>query len=258
MSGIRLRVLTYNVHSQRDDLTALASVVRDIAPDVAILQEAPRRFGWRQGCARLARRTGLVVAAGGLPALGNLVLTTLRVEVSGSECVRFPLTPGRHLRGAVLVSCRIAGTRFAVAGSHFSLDAAERIAQAAVLKEHLGALRVPVILGADLNENSGGSAWRTVADELTDVALAAGREGAGDLSLCPPPGADRRSFHRSPVRGRGLSGRFHGCGPGCQRPPPRSRRHRAAGLRLGRTPGWTTAPALGRIRRAHRRTGRPT
>lgn len=186
MSGIRLRVLTYNVHSQRDDLTALASVVRDIAPDVAILQEAPRRFGWRQGCARLARRTGLVVAAGGLPALGNLVLTTLRVEVSGSECVRFPLTPGRHLRGAVLVSCRIAGTRFAVAGSHFSLDAAERIAQAAVLKEHLGALRVPVILGADLNENSGGSAWRTVADELTDVALAAGREGLATFPSAHP------------------------------------------------------------------------
>ena len=51
----KLRVLSYNLHSLRDDRRALAEVVRGVAPDVAILQEAPRRFRWRQKSAPLAR-----------------------------------------------------------------------------------------------------------------------------------------------------------------------------------------------------------
>ena len=62
--GIRLRVLTYNVHSRRDDVTALGTVVRDLAPDIAIIQEGPRRLRWRQKSAALARTTGLLVAGG--------------------------------------------------------------------------------------------------------------------------------------------------------------------------------------------------
>ena len=50
----KLRVLSYNIHSSKDDLRALATVVREIAPDVMIIQEAPRRFRWRQKCADLA------------------------------------------------------------------------------------------------------------------------------------------------------------------------------------------------------------
>ena len=53
--GQRLRVLSYNVHGQRDDVAALGRLVRDLAPDIAIIQEAPRRFRWRQKCAQLAR-----------------------------------------------------------------------------------------------------------------------------------------------------------------------------------------------------------
>ena len=98
--GVPLRVVSYNIHSQRDDTAALAAVVRAAAPDVVIVQEGPRRFRWRQKSATLAESFGLVVAAGGLPALGNLLLTSLRVQVPGTRCQRFPLTPGRHLRGA--------------------------------------------------------------------------------------------------------------------------------------------------------------
>ena len=46
-SGVPLRVVSYNVHGQRDDVAALATVVRQLAPDVVIVQEGPRRFGWR-------------------------------------------------------------------------------------------------------------------------------------------------------------------------------------------------------------------
>jgi len=40
----KIRVMSYNIHSSKDDLRALASVVRTEAPDLVLVQEAPRRF----------------------------------------------------------------------------------------------------------------------------------------------------------------------------------------------------------------------
>jgi len=175
---VALRVMSYNVHTQRDDVAALAEVVRAAAPDVLVVQEAPRRFRWRSKCAALARSFGMVVAAGGLPALGNLVVTTLRVRVHETRCLRFPLTPGRHLRGAAFVECSAPdsdGTaRFAVAGSHLSTDPAERPGQAELLKKAMGQAGAPLVFGGDLNEGPGGPAWRTLSDGLTDAAEATG------------------------------------------------------------------------------------
>ncbi|WFF00629.1 endonuclease/exonuclease/phosphatase family protein [Micromonospora sp. WMMD964] len=173
--GVPLRVVSYNIHSQRDDTAALAAVVRAAKPDVVIVQEGPRRFRWRQKSAMLAESFGLVVAAGGLPALGNLLLTSLRVQVQATRCQRFPLTPGRHLRGAAYADCRVAGARFTLAGSHLSTDPAERPAQAAEFKRGLDAATSPVLAGADLNEGPDGPAWATVSSGLTDAAVAADR-----------------------------------------------------------------------------------
>jgi endonuclease/exonuclease/phosphatase family metal-dependent hydrolase len=184
--GIRLRVLTYNVHSRRDDVTALGTVVRDLAPDIAIIQEGPRRLRWRQKSAALARTTGLLVAGGGLPALGNLILTSMRVSVHDCTCVRFPLTPGRHMRGAVLVRCSVGRVPFFVVGTHLSLDAQERASQARLLKKDLAGLDAPVLFGADLNENSGGAAWRTLADGLCDAAVATDHADLGTFPAADP------------------------------------------------------------------------
>lgn len=167
-SGPRIRVVSYNIHSQRDDRAALAAVVRELAPDVLLVQEAPRRFRWRQRCAWLAESFGLVVAAGGQPALGNLILTDLRVAVERTWCVRFPLTPGRHLRGAALARCAVAGVPFTVAGSHLATDPAERPGQAALLAEALAAADPPVVLGADLNDEPGSPTWKALTDRLVD------------------------------------------------------------------------------------------
>ncbi|MEV0730027.1 endonuclease/exonuclease/phosphatase family protein [Polymorphospora sp. NPDC050346] len=171
--GTRLRVLSYNIHSQKDDRTALAAVVRGLAPDVVIVQEAPRRFRWRQKCAALAESFGMVVAEGGLPSLGNLVLTSLRLRVGETWCLQYPLTPGRHMRGAVFAECSIGPARFVIAGSHLSTDPTERPGQATLFKKALAEVSLPLIIGADLNENSGGAAWRTIADGCTDAAVAA-------------------------------------------------------------------------------------
>ncbi|GAA3762009.1 endonuclease/exonuclease/phosphatase family protein [Micromonospora maritima] len=184
--GVPLRVLSYNVHSQRDDTAALAEVVREVGPDVVIVQEGPRRFRWRQKCATLADSFGLVVAAGGLPSLGNVLLTSLRVRVTETRCQRYPLTPGRHLRGAAYARCRVGGVDFLLAGSHLSTDPAERPAQAAAFKRELAASPLPVVAGADLNEGPDGPAWRTVAEGLTDAAVAADRADRHTFSCADP------------------------------------------------------------------------
>ncbi|GAA2465784.1 endonuclease/exonuclease/phosphatase family protein [Winogradskya humida] len=164
MSGVPLRVLSYNVHGLRDDRAALTGLVRDLAPDVVIVQEAPRRFRWRHKCAALADDFGMVVAEGGLPALGNLLLVSMRVRVHGTWCLRYPLTPGRHLRGAAFARCSVKGAQFTISGSHLATDPAERPAQAALWKEALGGIEGTLVAGCDLNEGPGGGAWRTVAD----------------------------------------------------------------------------------------------
>ncbi|HET6531093.1 MAG TPA: endonuclease/exonuclease/phosphatase family protein [Actinoplanes sp.] len=160
----QVRVLSYNVHGLRDDRTALYGLIRDLAPDVVAVQEAPRRFRWRHKCAALADGCRMVVAAGGLPSLGNLLLVSLRVRVHETWCLRYPLTPGRHLRGAAFARCSVRGGAFTVSGSHLATDAVERPAQAARWKQELSGIDGPVIAAADLNEGPGGGAWRTVAD----------------------------------------------------------------------------------------------
>jgi endonuclease/exonuclease/phosphatase family metal-dependent hydrolase len=174
LSGVPLRVLSYNVHGLRDDRAALIGLVRELAPDVVIVQEAFRRFRWRHKCAALADSVGMVVGEGGQPALGNLLLVSLRVRVHETWCLRYPLTPGRHLRGAAFARCSVKGARFTVSGSHLATDPAERPAQAALWKDALAAVDGPLVAGGDLNEGPGGGAWRTIADGLTDTAPVGG------------------------------------------------------------------------------------
>ena len=165
-----LRVMSYNVHGLRGDQRALAEVVREAEPDLLVVQEAPRRLRWRTRNAQLARAVDLVYVTGGAPSLGNVILSDLGVRPHGTWELRYPLTPGRHLRGAAFARCTAGGTRFVVVGSHLSIDAAERPGQAELLKKALSDLDSPVVFAGDLNESSGGAAWRMIADGLVDAA----------------------------------------------------------------------------------------
>jgi len=184
--GESLRVVSYNVHGVRGELAALAEVIRPLEPDVVIVQEAPRRLRWRTRCARLAHALGLVYVTGGAPSLGNVILTNLRVRPRETWDLRYPLTPGRHLRGAAFARCSVGGTGFVVAGSHLATDPAERPGQAELLRKALAELDGPVILGADLNDTPDGTAWRSLADGLTDAA------GDDDAGTYPASAPDRR------------------------------------------------------------------
>jgi endonuclease/exonuclease/phosphatase family metal-dependent hydrolase len=182
--GSRLRVVSYNIHSSRDDLVALATVVRSLKPDVLIVQEGPRRWRWRTKCASLAHAFDLVVAGGGLPALGNVVMTNLRIRAVATWCEEYPLTPGRHLRGAVFTRIRAEEGEATIVGAHLSTDDAERPSQAQLLRTAIGRLDGPVVLGADLNDVPGSETWKIVHDDMTEAPTTA--------PTFPVRGADRR------------------------------------------------------------------
>jgi endonuclease/exonuclease/phosphatase family metal-dependent hydrolase len=175
----RVRVVSYNIHSFKDDLGALAAVVADLAPDVLIVQEGARRFRWRQKNASLADRLRMVVGGGGLWSLGNLVLTTLRVRVLETHDLRYPLMPGHHMRGAVFATCEVPGARFVVTGSHLSTDAEVRSVQGAAWRAAIDGYDLPVIAAGDLNAEPGEPAWNAVADGLHVAGIAPTHPASG-------------------------------------------------------------------------------
>jgi endonuclease/exonuclease/phosphatase family metal-dependent hydrolase len=177
--------MSYNVAGLRGDQAAMAALVQEQRPDVVAVQEAPRRLRWRSRCADLARRFGLVYAAGGLPGLGNLLLVDLRVRVHDTWCLRYPLIPGRHMRGAAVARCSVGGSTFVVAGTHLATDPAERPTQAGILVKALADLDAPLVLAADVNEEAGGPAWTALMDGRLDATEAAG-------ATFPAAGPDRR------------------------------------------------------------------
>lgn len=165
-----LRLLSYNVRSLRDDTAALARVIRVTAPDVVCLQEAPRFVRWRHRTAALGRATGLHLVAGGAPAQGVAVLTTLRPLLEHAVDLPLPPTPGLHRRAVALAVLRLGRARVAVAACHLGLAAAERRRHARLLGERLPELArgAPLVLAGDLNERPGGPARAVLGRTMRD------------------------------------------------------------------------------------------
>ena len=92
--------MTYNVRSLRDDVDALAAVVRACAPDVLLVPGGAAVRPLAFEAAALARRCGLVVATADRPA-GCASSTALRVDVLGTSFALLPKTVGHHQRAVV-------------------------------------------------------------------------------------------------------------------------------------------------------------
>jgi endonuclease/exonuclease/phosphatase family metal-dependent hydrolase len=168
-----LRVVSWNVRSLRDGSAGVAAFLASSAPDLALLQEAPRLLGSGFANRRLARRAGLIRAAGGAAAAGNLLLVSPRVRVLEARAVRLPRRPRLHRRGAVLGVVELAGARLAVAGTHLDLEPAARLDSARRVRAALPDAH-PRLLGADVNEESDGPAWQVLAEGLVDAAAGCG------------------------------------------------------------------------------------
>jgi endonuclease/exonuclease/phosphatase family metal-dependent hydrolase len=176
-----LRVVSYNVRSLRDDVSALARVVRGVRPDLACLQEAPRMLLWRTRRRRFARCCGLTVAAGRRPA-GLAVLAGPRVRVLHREFHLLARAPRLHRRGLAIAVVEVEGTRVIAASTHLDLADAPRRAHAgqvlALLERARHRYGAPVVLTGDINEEPGGAAWDLLARRFQDAHLAA-PSGAG-------------------------------------------------------------------------------
>jgi endonuclease/exonuclease/phosphatase family metal-dependent hydrolase len=164
-----IRVLSYNIRSMRDDTAALARVIGACAPDLVLVQEAPRFFRWRKKLARLAAASGHVILSGGATAAGPAILCTLRAGVERTEDVLLPLTPGLHRRGFATAVVRFGAARLGVLSCHLSLQKDERHEQGGMLLDRLADLGTEhAIAGGDLNERPGGRTFQRLADGLQD------------------------------------------------------------------------------------------
>ncbi|MFJ9821687.1 endonuclease/exonuclease/phosphatase family protein [Streptomyces sp. NPDC101151] len=167
--SVVVRVLSYNVRSMRDDVEALARVIRACRPDVVCVQEAPRFFRWRTAAARLARTSGLVYVTGGATASGPMILSSHRALVERTEDVLLPRTPGLHQRGFATAVLRLGRTRLGVLSCHLSINEQERYEQGRLLLDRLSALDASYAVAAgDLNDRPDGPTFRLLANALQD------------------------------------------------------------------------------------------
>ncbi|PSJ27996.1 endonuclease [Streptosporangium nondiastaticum] len=167
--SVVIRVLSYNIRSMRDDVAALARVIRACRPDVVCVQEAPRFFRWRKAAARLARTSGLVYVSGGATASGPMILSSLRAHVERTEDVLLPRTPGLHQRGFATAVLRFGEARLGVLSCHLSIKDWERHEQGRLLLDRLAALDVPhAVAAGDLNDRPDGRTFGLLAGALQD------------------------------------------------------------------------------------------
>ncbi|WP_333774962.1 endonuclease/exonuclease/phosphatase family protein [Streptomyces sp. IBSBF 3136] len=167
--SVVVRVLSYNIRSMRDDVEALARVIRTCRPDVVCVQEAPRFFRWRKAAARLARTSGLVYVSGGATASGPMILSSLRAHVERTEDVLLPRIPGLHQRGFATAVLRFGRARLGVLSCHLSIQDQERYEQGRLLLDRLSALDVPhAVAAGDLNDRPDGRTFGLLADALQD------------------------------------------------------------------------------------------
>ncbi|MFJ5259201.1 endonuclease/exonuclease/phosphatase family protein [Streptomyces sp. NPDC088387] len=183
-----IRVLSYNVRSLHDDPAALARVITACAPDLVLIQEAPRFFRWRKKLSRLAAASGTVVLSGGATASGPALLCTLRATVERTEDVLLPLTPGLHRRGFATAVVRFGAARLGVVSCHLSLQKEERRAQSGMLLDRLAGMGVEhAVAGGDLNERPDGPAFARLSETLQDCRTVAPWGGEHTWTRTGPP-----------------------------------------------------------------------
>lgn len=169
-----LVVATYNIKSATLDRGSLVAVLRDLAPDVLVVQEGPNHLRWRSAAARLARESGLLYLDGGRPAGTNMLFARMRVDTVATWARRWPTPPRDPVRGIVGGLLRCSGQLFGVVGAHYPLQPDDRLRYGEQVVAAVAEFRrraPTVFVGADVNEDPGGPVWQQLeAAGLTDSA----------------------------------------------------------------------------------------
>ena len=166
-----VRVAAYNVRAFKDDRDALVEVVRQIDPDVLLLQEAPRHPGSGHRVAAFAERVGLTWADGRRGRMSTTLLSSLRLDLLSCEHRNLPVGRREEPRGYAVAQLRLPGHRaFTAVSVHLSLRAAQRGPHVQQLLDNIDDIAAPAaVLGGDLNETYGEGAWRDLGVRMREV-----------------------------------------------------------------------------------------
>jgi endonuclease/exonuclease/phosphatase family metal-dependent hydrolase len=171
-----VRAVTYNVRGFRDGLGRVAAVVRELAPDVLLLQES----GSRRDLRRFADDVGMRVARDPWSPLRrrvkNAVLLAEPWSFSTIELKRFPGARRWYPRGALVARATAGADAIWAVSVHFGLGGAERAVQAVSLTDLVGTLDGgTVVVGGDLNATPDMRATARIAAALRDAWSHAGQ-----------------------------------------------------------------------------------
>lgn len=171
-----LRILSWNICELRGDLGALVAAIGDIAPDILLVQEAPRlvlpqtRLDW------FARRIGRRVLVGGRFGRGLAILATDEVARqlvrSGMHRVSQRITDGKSTYPRGVAAVRLStgpGAELVVSCIHFALQEDNRIVHARHVQELVRGAGAPVVVGGDLNEVGSGAARTLLGQAARDT-----------------------------------------------------------------------------------------
>jgi endonuclease/exonuclease/phosphatase family metal-dependent hydrolase len=170
-----VRVVTYNVRGFRDGRSRVAAVVRELAPDVLLLQET----GSRRDLRRFAAETGMRAARDPASPLRRRVKNAVLVAEPWSfvsfRLERFVDARRRYPRGALIARASAGSDVVWAMSVHLGLDGAERASQAARVTELAAELGGGlVIVGGDLNATPAMGAIARIAGSLRDAWSEAG------------------------------------------------------------------------------------
>jgi endonuclease/exonuclease/phosphatase family metal-dependent hydrolase len=170
-----VRAATYNVRGFRDGVGRVAGVIRELRPDVLLLQES----GSRRTLRRFADDVEMRVARDPrLPfrrRVKNAVLLGDPWRFASVALVRFPGARRWYPRGALVAKVTSGDRTFWALSVHFGLDGAERGRQAESLIRLVEPFNVPVVVGGDLNATPDMRSTARVAATLRDAWSVRGR-----------------------------------------------------------------------------------
>jgi endonuclease/exonuclease/phosphatase family metal-dependent hydrolase len=171
-----VRLLSWNLHDLLGDPLAVHRVIRAARPDVACLQETPRRPGAALRLGLLGRRTGLRCVAGGRRSGGTAVFVAPHVRVDWAWAFRLPVNGAfTRTRGACVVDVEAPGVgEVTVASVHLPLRSEERLDHAQRICRVLRWRGRPPVVAGDLNEPAGAPAWTVWEPLVADPWLGAG------------------------------------------------------------------------------------
>ncbi|MGH8966823.1 MAG: endonuclease/exonuclease/phosphatase family protein [Actinomycetes bacterium] len=153
--------MSYNIFMGGRRGAALHEVIRESAPDVLLLNESPKfPVIWKRQCKDLSERWGMRFVAGGRKAGSNMIAVRGAVRVKSVTAHSLPQPLFKPRRGIVSAQLRVDGKMFGVVVCHLSLTREGRATEVEHVIAAANALRGPVVVAGDLNEDAGGPSWR--------------------------------------------------------------------------------------------------